>query len=575
MDDHSTIKKKDRNLARDRQRYVSSMQSTMQSQKNKIQEEKAKSEKLKSELAASGANYKFDQQDKTHTMQQEIEALEHKVNFEKMRQNDLDKKLTTSRMEITRARKRMGNVNLTSDNTMLIEKQVRVLENRLDQALVQFNEALAYNRELRQQIDNLRGERKVFTDIYKKLENELHEKKKAMADVIEKSNKDYEEKDALDATLKQLKLAAEEDNRKYEENFQKLDEMMQKYKAAKEASQQQQLQQQAQRSPAKQPGSPAGTQKDRKNETASKAKANEEADAAATEEAELHVQLQELRKATREPNLEVLYQQFVKAEEHNFSMYNYVNLRNAEVELLDQDIQELNGQLTKERGDVKRSAALKELENKLAATEAQYEATVEKTNEKKAKIELIRNFAQELFTRIGCSQEMANDLLGTTDATELNLIQFLGIIEHRTNELLFAYNLAAANESKKRSQKERRPRDGEDGDDGGDAGDDGDDRPEDDGDDAPAGDTKVKFVGVGPSAATGTLTASALFKGDISNLPTTATGDQSAADGGDEVEEDTILDHDALRLQMEARLAQKREKEEKGNRRGRQGNRRR
>jgi len=572
MDDHATIKKKDRNLKHDRQRYVASMQQTLHSQKNKLAEEKTKADKLKAELAACGGTYKFDQADKTHTMQQEIESLEHKVNFEKMRQNDLEKKLTTTRMEITRARKRMGNVNITADNTMLIEKQVRVLENRLDQALVQFNEALAYNRELRQQIDNLRGERKVFTDIYKKLENELHEKKKAMADVIEKSNKDYEEKDALEATLKQLKQAADEDNRKYEENFQKLDEMMQKYKAAKEASQQQQLAAASHKSPTKTPGSPT-TKTERKHDSTKAAKAVDDTDAAASEEAELHVALQELRKATREPNLDVLYQQFVKAEEHNFSMYNYVNLRNAEVELLDQEIQELNAQLARERGDVRRTATLKELENKLAATEAQHEATVEKTNEKKAKIELIRNFAQELFTRIGCSTDMANELLGTTDATELNIIQFLGIVEHRTNELLFAYNLAAANESKKRATGKDRRRTEEDGEDGADGGEFSDERPEEE-EDVPTADTKVKFVGVGPASETGKHTATDWFKKEIASLPTTATGDQGGGDGGDEVEEDTILDHDALRQQMEARLAQKREKEEKGARNRRQKGRR-
>lgn len=74
------------------------------------------------------------------------------------------------------------------------------------QALVKFNEALAVNKELRQQIDSLRRERvvraavrvcasrrgwldaappparnaQVFDNIYRKLERELHEKKKQM-----------------------------------------------------------------------------------------------------------------------------------------------------------------------------------------------------------------------------------------------------------------------------------------------------------------------------------------------------------------------------------------------------------
>lgn len=46
------------------------------------------------------------------------------------------------------------------------------------QALVKFNESLAYNKNLRERIDTLRRERVVFDSIYKKLERELHEKKK-------------------------------------------------------------------------------------------------------------------------------------------------------------------------------------------------------------------------------------------------------------------------------------------------------------------------------------------------------------------------------------------------------------
>jgi hypothetical protein len=36
-----------------------------------------------------------------------------------------------------------------------VQKQIRILENRLDKALVKFNEALAHNKQLRESIDNL------------------------------------------------------------------------------------------------------------------------------------------------------------------------------------------------------------------------------------------------------------------------------------------------------------------------------------------------------------------------------------------------------------------------------------
>ena len=61
-------------------------------------------------------------------------------------------------------------MNAARDNQAMIQKQIRILENRLDKALVKFNEALAHNKRLRENIDNLRRERLVFDQIYKKLE---------------------------------------------------------------------------------------------------------------------------------------------------------------------------------------------------------------------------------------------------------------------------------------------------------------------------------------------------------------------------------------------------------------------
>ena len=70
-----------------------------------------------------------------------------------------------------------------------------VLETKLDKTLTQFNEALARNKELRADIDNLRLERMNFDAIYRKMEKELAAKKREMADIIEISNVSYEARD--------------------------------------------------------------------------------------------------------------------------------------------------------------------------------------------------------------------------------------------------------------------------------------------------------------------------------------------------------------------------------------------
>merc|ERR1712227_996865 len=97
--------------------------------------------------------------------------------------------------KILQQRKVMGGVHAARENQQMISKQIRILENRLDKALVKFNEALAHNKQLRETIDDLRRERVVFDNIYKKLEKELQEKKKQMANIIELSTLSYEQRD--------------------------------------------------------------------------------------------------------------------------------------------------------------------------------------------------------------------------------------------------------------------------------------------------------------------------------------------------------------------------------------------
>ena len=100
----------------------------------------------------------------------EIEAYKNKICVEKDKISKLGRKIKALQEEIWNERRMNGGRNASSENQQRIEKQVRILENRLDQALVQFNKSLSNNRKLRQEIDDLRGERAAFDNVYKKLE---------------------------------------------------------------------------------------------------------------------------------------------------------------------------------------------------------------------------------------------------------------------------------------------------------------------------------------------------------------------------------------------------------------------
>lgn len=82
----------------------------------------------------------------------------------------MEQHIATIREQIWNQRRKMGGTNAAAENQRNVEKQVRILENRLDQAVVKFNKSLANNTKLREVIDNLRSERIAFEGVYKKLE---------------------------------------------------------------------------------------------------------------------------------------------------------------------------------------------------------------------------------------------------------------------------------------------------------------------------------------------------------------------------------------------------------------------
>lgn len=82
----------------------------------------------------------------------------------------MEKEMSELRDEIWNKRKQMGGVNAAATNQRNIQKQVNLLESRLDQALVKFNKTVSRNKRLREEIDGLRGERVTFEKVYKKIE---------------------------------------------------------------------------------------------------------------------------------------------------------------------------------------------------------------------------------------------------------------------------------------------------------------------------------------------------------------------------------------------------------------------
>ncbi len=113
-------------------------------------------------------------------------------------------------------------------------RKIKSLENKLDKQLQKFNQAVAQNKNLREQIDALRRERVVFDNIYKKLETELKKKKDDMMKIIERAERAYMQREAAKKEMNDLKKEAEREQEEFEKEWNKLGKLIEKDKQVKD-----------------------------------------------------------------------------------------------------------------------------------------------------------------------------------------------------------------------------------------------------------------------------------------------------------------------------------------------------
>ena len=243
---------------------------------------------------------------------------------------------------------------------------------------------------MREGIDNLRRERVVFDGINAKLSGELHEKKKEMAQIIEISNLAYEARDQALNEMSLMRAHADKEQLSFENEWRDLGRLLEQDKKLKEKAQ---------------TGGTASKQFDDKDAKKGQVKNNwlVARDKASQKASVDRVQSFEeaflqIKNATGIDNIDELVQTFIDAEDQNFSLFNYVNELNNEIEKLDESIAEVRLDIDKcglpplgrdcfshlfngnnrykgqgGHSDKQRKKLLKDLEDRLAATEARAE----------------------------------------------------------------------------------------------------------------------------------------------------------------------------------------------------------
>jgi chromosome segregation ATPase len=380
-------------------------------------------------------------------LQDQGDTYVRRIELEKKRVAELDRKIADVQEKIQQQRTAMGGIQGAKETNESINRKIKGMENKLDKALQKYNEVVAQNKQIRDGIDTLRREKLVYTNIYKKLQTELEEKREKLNDLLAKGEMAVREREAAKKRMEELRKKAENEQEEFKRDWQELTNIIEKDKRIKEFVQKEGAEKKR-REELGETEDGTETENDLLKRVAKSAwgvvrdKASIKHSVKKVEQYE--EAFKKIYEATGITEIEELVKTFVEAEKHNYSLFNYVNELTNDMEKLEQEISEIKADIERFKGqglntDSLRRKKMEDLEGKIQSTELRAEDYERKYEKTMKTINALKAGVQSIFDKIGCTVDNAQDVLGGQGVNEGNMMQYLGVIEQRTNEILQMY----------------------------------------------------------------------------------------------------------------------------------------
>lgn len=147
-----------------------------------------------------------------NAQEQEIQDLLEKIDRETATSKRIDEKVKNLQREIIEQKRKQsaalgGAAGSNQDRTSQLNKQAKIIENRLDKANKRYSDAMTQNKGLREKIDEMRRERVVFEQVYLKLEKELGVKRRDLNRMIETVGQINEDRDQAISQIQAFQVA--------------------------------------------------------------------------------------------------------------------------------------------------------------------------------------------------------------------------------------------------------------------------------------------------------------------------------------------------------------------------------
>ncbi|XP_018326618.1 coiled-coil domain-containing protein 63 [Agrilus planipennis] len=279
------------------------------------------------------------------------------------------------------------------------QKIIKILEDKLSVAIKRYCSILAENQKLREDIDHLLKERTRYNSILEKLSTNLKSGKKFMVDLLEQAILAYDQREEWGTKLHELRHRLQIDNAIHTQEMRELQRRLDRDSKLKEF-----LTIKGQRRVMRDLENKEDRKKEQENEDREK-------------QFELYNEiLEKIQEFVGEKEVHKLIKCYVKQEEENFALFNYVNELNHELETLTENVSELNKKLAN------KAIFANDEENRV--------------NEAEEELKALLNGVKELFDFLKCDIAPILNLLGENNTIDdCNVMLFVGLLDKRVAEL--------------------------------------------------------------------------------------------------------------------------------------------
>ena len=375
--------------------------------KEKIAKLILEKKKLEEKQQSKGESDQFDTPQIQILKQQIMQEIEEKKEY--------DDKIAEIQNDFLVIKSEMGGLNATQALKERYEKHIRILENRLDKANQKFNDAIEYDKNLRNEIDKLRKERFFFENIYKKLEKDLEKLRKDISKNLEEAYDNYEQRDVNQEGFENLKAQMIKKETEYTNILSGIANEMNIRNTRKKAQEKKELK--------------SFKMEEENSLVNKKYKRNLKSEQYLQQQDNLNDRFQNLqfkfekmKEFTNQKDIFALCNNFKNNVQENFDLFLSITMISNEAKKLESEIKEMEEEIKdykKEKNskqEIERTNLIDELKSKtkkLKQKEEEYKTDTEKYLDQ---FKHIKDHIQKLFVSLKCEEEM----------TDVERINFMG-----------------------------------------------------------------------------------------------------------------------------------------------------